>query len=144
MAPQPKTSPSLLSVARLQPCAFSYQCCRERYYDKKIAEGKTKKEALRALKQRISDRSGDNSKSISPARESGPGGHPGTTLHIQRGRLCVLKTGSSDQSLPNPETTLRPKHTPVTRANPARPNITASTLLTQRGFVGRYWMHLSD
>ncbi len=32
-----------------------YPCAGRTYYDKKLAEGKTKKEALRALKRRISD-----------------------------------------------------------------------------------------
>ncbi len=32
-----------------------YPCAGRTYYDKKLAEGKTKKEALRALKRRISN-----------------------------------------------------------------------------------------
>lgn len=53
------------------------------FYERKLVEGKTKKEALRALKRRVSDLTpcGANSKSTSAAAEmSGPGGHSGTSL----------------------------------------------------------------
>jgi transposase len=50
------------------------------YYDKKIAEGKTHKEALRALKRKISDAiykhlKADAARVVASSR--GPGGHPG-------------------------------------------------------------------
>jgi transposase len=52
------------------------------YYQRKIAEGKTKKEALRALKRRISDAVWRQLQFDLTARsEAGPGGHPGTTLN---------------------------------------------------------------
>jgi transposase len=51
------------------------------YYDKKIAEGKTGKEALRALKRRISDaiyqRLKADAARTAAARAGGPGGQPG-------------------------------------------------------------------
>jgi transposase len=49
------------------------------YYDKKIAEGKTHKEALRALKRRISDAIYKHLKADAAraASRQGPGGHPG-------------------------------------------------------------------
>jgi hypothetical protein len=51
------------------------------YHDTKIAAGKTKREALRALKRRVSDRVWQ--RLIADARsheQRGPGGQPGATL----------------------------------------------------------------
>jgi transposase len=50
------------------------------YYDKKIAEGKTPKEALRALKRKVSDAIYKHMKADAARAAAGPGGHPGTTL----------------------------------------------------------------
>jgi transposase len=47
------------------------------YYDRKIAEGKTTKEAIRALKRRISDALYQHL--VADARNKGPGGQAGTT-----------------------------------------------------------------
>ena len=51
------------------------------YYDKKIAEGKTRKDALRSLKRRISDavyaRLQADARQAAAARDNGPGGQPG-------------------------------------------------------------------
>ena len=48
------------------------------YYDRKLAEGKTKKEALRALKRRISDALYERLVADAAAK-AGPGGQTGTT-----------------------------------------------------------------
>jgi transposase len=52
------------------------------YYDKKIAEGKTRKEALRALKRQVSDAifahlQADARRAAATTRTMGPGGQPG-------------------------------------------------------------------
>ena len=51
------------------------------YYDRKIAEGKTHKEALRSLKRRISDaiyaRLQDDARRAAQSAAAGPGGQPG-------------------------------------------------------------------
>ena len=48
------------------------------YYDKKVAEGKTHKEALRSLKRKVSDAIfGRLQADARQAREKGPGGQPG-------------------------------------------------------------------
>ncbi len=47
------------------------------YYDKKIAEGKTAKEALRALKRQISDAIYKHLKADAARSTQGPGGQPG-------------------------------------------------------------------
>lgn len=54
------------------------------YFDRKVAEGKTNKEALRALKRRISDvvyrhLADDAERARRAGDHAGPGGHPGTT-----------------------------------------------------------------
>jgi len=86
------------------------------YYDKKLAEGKTHKEALRSLKRRISDAiyarlRADARRAASSANE-GPGGQPGNDpdssaagSHPER-RLF-------GQATPGPDPTLRPA-TPAT------------------------------
>ena len=62
------------------------------YYDRKLAEGKTHKEALRSLKRRISDAifarlQADARPAAAAAATGGPGGQPGERLCRQRGRL---------------------------------------------------------
>jgi len=51
------------------------------YYDKKVAEGKTRKEALRSLKRKVSDaifaRLKADARQAAAARTKGPGGQPG-------------------------------------------------------------------
>ena len=78
------------------------------YYDKKIAEGKTPKEACRALKRKISDAIYQHLKADAAraASSQGPGGHPGngssasvTGLHPEH-RLF-------GQATPGPAPTLR-------------------------------------
>jgi hypothetical protein len=58
------------------------------YYDKKLAEGKTPKEALRALNRQISDviynRLMADAAHAAAASTQGPGGHAGTTLSPAR------------------------------------------------------------
>ena len=80
------------------------------YYDRKIAEGKTRKEALRALKRRISDTlfaclQADARQAISG---KGPGGHPGNDS-------VASAAGSHPahqlfgQATPEPKATIRPR-----------------------------------
>ncbi len=73
------------------------------YFDRKVDEGKTKREALRSLKRHIS-----NAVYRPPPRRrpprcwlSGPGRTTGTTPS-QRGRSLIPATGSSARSLPDP------------------------------------------
>jgi transposase len=80
------------------------------YYDKKIAEGKTPKEALRALKRQISDalykRLKADAARIAAASIQGPGGHAGNDS-------AASAAGSHPerrlfgQATPGPATTLR-------------------------------------
>jgi transposase len=85
------------------------------YYDKKLAEGKTHKEALRALKRRISDavfaRLQADARQAVGAAGTGPGGQPGNDSassaadsHPERQLF--------GQATPEPATTLRPPTSP--------------------------------
>ena len=82
------------------------------YYDKKIAEGKTHKEALRSLKRRISD--AIFARPLADARRAGQRpaprareGNRGTTLTPAR-PAHTPNAGSSDKPLPDLGTTIRP------------------------------------
>src|ERR1022692_1225338 len=89
------------------------------YYDRKLAEGKTLKEALRSLKRRVSDAifarlQADTRRAAAAASDNGPGGQPGNDS-------AASAAGSHPghrlfgQATPGPESTLRPatqrKHT---------------------------------
>ena len=89
------------------------------YYDKKVAEGKTAKEALRALKRQVSDEIFKHLKADAAraAAGSGPGGQPGTTLASTAG--SHPKRRLFGQATPGPAPTLRSRpHTPARKAAP--------------------------
>ena len=72
------------------------------YYRRKIAAGKSRREAMRCLKRRISDAlyrqlRNDAARSV----DAGPGGHRGATLQSSAAGLHP-HTGTSDQPLPGP------------------------------------------
>ena len=93
-------------------------------YDMKIAEGKTPKEALRALKRKISDALYKHLRADAARAAAGPGGQPGNGssasaagLHPER-RLF-------GQATPGPATTLRPRPStpkPARRAQHGQPS----------------------
>jgi transposase len=81
------------------------------YYDRKIAEGHSGKEAIRALKRRISDaiytRLRDDASRVAPPVTTGPGGHPGNdTVASAAGSHPEHRLFG--EATPGPETTLRP------------------------------------
>jgi transposase len=83
------------------------------FYDRKLAEGKTTKEAIRALKRRISDalytRMRHDDRAATAAADKGPGGQPGNDSDASA-------TGS------HPATpALRPSHS-RTRSHPTTPH----------------------
>jgi transposase len=79
------------------------------YYDRKHAEGKTKMEALRCLKRRLSDAVYRQLIDDHKRSETGPGGHSGATLLSSAVDLSPV-IDTSDQPLPGPATaTLRPR-----------------------------------
>ena len=90
-----------------------------RYFDRKIAEGHTGKEAIRALKRRISDaiytRLRDDAARSDRTDVDGPGGQPGNDTET-----CAAGSHPEHrlfgQATPEPATTLRPttrRHSPL-------------------------------
>jgi len=76
------------------------------YYDKKVAEGKTPKEALRALKRKVSDAFYKKLQADATRVAGGPGGHPGNDTDAS-----AAGSHPADrlfgQATPGPGTTLR-------------------------------------
>jgi transposase len=93
------------------------------YYDKKTAEGKTHKEALRSLKRRISDavyaRLQAGARQAAAARGEGPGGQPGNDS-VSSAAGSHPERRLFGQATPGPATTLRP-------ATPAQANHATAT-----------------
>jgi hypothetical protein len=88
------------------------------YYDRKAAEGKTHKEALRCLKRRISDTvfarlQADARKATATAAAKGPRGQPGNDSDSSAAGSHPERQ-LFGQATPEPSPTLRPA-TPATR-----------------------------
>ena len=85
------------------------------YFDKKLAEGKTRKEALRALKRRISDAiyaclQADARRAAAPrVPDQSPGGQRGAAASPAR-PARTPRASSSVKPLPGLAPTLRPQH----------------------------------
>ena len=97
------------------------------YYDKKVAEGKTAKEALRALKRQVSDEIFKHLKADAAraATASGPGGQPGNDSVASAAGLHP-EHRLFGQATPGPVPTLRSRpHTPAQKA--AAPRTTKKT-----------------
>jgi transposase len=94
------------------------------YYERRIAEGKTHKEALRCLKRRISDAvfarlQADAQKATATAAAKGPGGQPGNDSDSSAAGLHPVNR-LFGQATPEPAATLRPA-TPRRRTIPPKP-----------------------
>ena len=100
------------------------------YYEKKLAEGKTHKEALRSLKRKISDaifaRLQADARQAAAAAPKGPGGHPGNDS-------ASSAAGSHPerqlfgQATPGPGTSLRPGTTTGPPSKPVPKKTQATT-----------------
>ncbi len=95
------------------------------YYDRKLAEGKTPKEALRCHKRRVSDAiyahlQADARRTAAFARTRGPGGQPGNDS-VASAAGSHPENQLFGQATPEPATTLRPPARPArTHRAPAR------------------------
>ena len=91
------------------------------YYEKKLAEGKTHKEALRSLKRQISDaifaRLQADARQAAAARAKGPGGHPGNDSASSAAGSHPARQ-LFGQATPGPRTSLRPGTTTGTPSKP--------------------------
>ena len=90
-------------------------------YDRKLAEGKTPKEALHCLKRRVSDAiyarlQADARRAAAAVRTAGPGGQPGSDS-VASAAGSHPENRLFGQATPGPDTTLRP----VRGRTPARP-----------------------
>jgi transposase len=90
------------------------------FYDKKIAEGKTHKEALRALKRRISNAiyarlRADARKAAATAHSKSPGGQTGNDTDSSAAGSHPARQ-LFGQATPGPDTTLRPARQPASRS----------------------------
>jgi transposase len=102
------------------------------YYDKKIAEGKTHKEALRSLKRQISDAvfarlQADARQAAAGQAVTGPGGQPGNDSASSAAGSHPARQ-LFGQATPGPATTLRPatrrKTTPAPKPTPKKTRAT--------------------
>jgi transposase len=93
------------------------------YYDRKIAEGKTHKEALRCLKRRISNaiyaRLLADARQTQTAAVTGPGGQTGNDS-VSSAASSHPKRQLFGQATPEPTLSLRPT-TPRKHARPSKP-----------------------
>lgn len=85
-----------------------FDCDGRRYYLRKIADGKTPKEARRCLKRRISDAIYHQLLADAQASERGPGGQMGATTKI-----------SAADPAPTVDSSIKPQPGPHPQANPA-------------------------
>ena len=95
------------------------------YYRRKLAAGKTRSEAMRCLKRRISDAiyrqlRADALAATTAEVEAGPGGHRGAS-HESSAAGFHPHTGTSDQPLPGPAPTTLPPTTPTRKIPATRP-----------------------
>jgi hypothetical protein len=99
------------------------------YYDKKIAEGKTTKEALRALKRQVSDALYQKMKADArraAASSAGPGGQQGNDSDASAAGLHPADR-LFGQATPGPVPTLRPRSGPSKGTRQTRRPATART-----------------
>ena len=94
------------------------------YYNRKLAEGKTPKQALRALKRPISNaifarRQADARRAAGPASDKGPGGQPGNDS-VASAAGSHPEHRLFGQATPGPRASLRPA-TPRRRTMPPKP-----------------------
>ena len=90
------------------------------YYRRKLAAGKSRAEAMRCLKRRISDALYRRLRSDANAVvEAGPGGHGGAALQSSAAGLHP-HTGTSDQPLPGPAPTTLPAPTTTRKTTTPR------------------------
>jgi transposase len=90
------------------------------YYDKKVAEGKTAKEALRALKRQVSDEIFKHLKAdAARAATGGPGGQPGNDSVASAAGLHPVHR-LFGQATPGPAPTLRSRSHAPAKKTPSR------------------------
>ena len=96
---------------------------RHAYYDRKLTEGKTCKEALRSLKRRTSDaifaRLQADARPAAAASTEGPGGQPGNDS-VASAAGSHPEHRLFGQATPGPESTLRSRRGPQSKKTTSR------------------------
>ena len=87
------------------------------YYRRKVAAGKSRAEAMRCLKRRISDAL---YRQLRTDAKAGPGGHRGAS-HKSSAAGSHPHTGTSDQPLPGPAPTTLPAPATTRKTTTFRP-----------------------
>jgi transposase len=103
-----------LHIAAITQIRFPHSPGRP-FFDRKVVEGKTKKEAVRALKRRIAD-GVYRQLLIDAATNKGPGGQPGTALQSSVADLTPRRPAlriSHSRTRTNPRTRRAPTRTPT-------------------------------
>jgi hypothetical protein len=99
------------------------------YYRRKLAAGKTRAEAMRCLKRRISDAiyrqlladlRAQSTEGLHEGVNAGPGGHRGAS-HISSAAGSHPHTDTSDQPLPGPAPTTLPAPAPARKTPNSKP-----------------------
>jgi transposase len=91
------------------------------YYRRKLAAGKSRREAMRCLKRRISDALYRQLRADARAAvDAGPRGHSGAPLNSSAAGSHP-HTGTSDQPLPGPAQTTLPAQPPTRKTVTSRP-----------------------
>src|SRR3954469_24154384 len=118
-----------------------------RHHRRKLGEAKTKKEALRCLKRRLSDAvyrqlladanlAGTGAVASAEGVEAGPGGHSGASTKSSAADLSTPVIGSSDQPQPEPAAPTLPaqRHprTPLAASAPQPPRRRAGAVNVER------------
>jgi transposase len=103
------------------------------YYERKIAAGKTHKEALRCLKRRISDaiyaRLRADARQAAAAASKGPGGQPGNDS-VSSAAGSHPEHRLFGQATPGPETSLRAEAALTAAKPPSRPSAKKTRTVT--------------
>jgi transposase len=109
-----------IHIAAITQIRFAHSPGRA-FFERKVAEGKTKKEAVRALKRRISD-AVYRQLVLDAGAVTGPGGQAGTTLHSSVAgstprrpalRMSHSRTRTNARTRRAPTKTTRSSHTPT-------------------------------
>jgi transposase len=98
------------------------------YYRRRLAEGKTPMEALRALKRRLSDVVYRQLVADTQTRRTGPAGHVGATVQSGADDAATPIVVSSEKSLPGPAapTLPPPSRSPVRSSRPIPTPVTSA------------------
>ena len=123
-----------IHIAAITQIRFAHSPGRA-FFDRKVAEGKTKREAVRALKRRISD--AIYRQLLADVTNTGPGGQTGTALQSSVTGLTPQRPAlRKNHSRTRPNRRTRQSASPTTKRSRARTNTKNEVLTTKRKSIG--------